>query len=209
MAQSLGAGYGGSMTDPTSLPNFPPPADEHPLRGRVLDVLKDLGLDPNIDSDGDVAFTVGEPAQQLFVRCQDGDYPVMRIFGQWMIGEQVPDDALVRLQRSNDFTLQLNLVKVGIANDNLVVTGEHVVTDGVDISTLFQITVNLIMEVVQMWHTSFLSPEEQQALAEQVAAAQAGGGQAEQDPADDAGADGSQNGIQSDDRARHRPRDEA
>ena len=38
------------MSDPTSLPNFPPPADEHPLRGRVLDVLKDLGLNPNIDA---------------------------------------------------------------------------------------------------------------------------------------------------------------
>ena len=73
MAQSLGAGYGVPMSDPTSLPNFPPPADEHPLRGRVLDVLKDHQLDPNIDADGDVAFMIGEPPQQLFVRCQDGD----------------------------------------------------------------------------------------------------------------------------------------
>lgn len=174
MAQSLGAGYGVPMSDPTSLPNFPPPADEHPLRGRVLDVLKDHQLDPNIDADGDVAFMIGEPPQQLFVRCQDGDFPVMRVFGQWMIGEQVPADALLRLQRSNDFTLQLNLVKVGIANDNLVITGEHVIMPGADISTLFEITVNLIMEVVQMWHTSFLSPEEQQALAEQQGAAQNG-----------------------------------
>ncbi len=203
------------MSDPTSLPNFPPPADEHPLRGRVLDVLKDLGLNPNIDGDGDVAFTVGEPAQQLFVRCQDGDFPVMRIFGQWMIGDQVPEDALVRLQRTNDFTLQLNLVKVGIANDNLVVTGEHVVTDGVEISTLFQITVNLIMEVVQMWHTSFLSPEEQQALAEQAAAAaEAGapeGGGAPAESAGDAGSLGdAANGLPTDEgyQPRHLPRNE-
>jgi hypothetical protein len=204
------------MSDPTSLPNFPPPADEHPLRGRVLDVLKDLGLDPNIDADGDVAFTIGDPAQQLFVRCQDGDFPVMRIFGQWMVGEQVPDDALIRLQRSNDFTLQLNLVKVGIANGNLVVTGEHVVTDGVDIATLFQITVNLIMEVVQMWHTSFLSPEEQQALAEQAAAAHAGAGEAGEDRPGQLSPDGTQNGDRRDGqgsdtdyRPRHRPQDEA
>ena len=54
--------YGGPMTDPTSLPNFPPPADEHPLRGRVLDILVDLGLAPNLDTDGDVAFTVRGPA---------------------------------------------------------------------------------------------------------------------------------------------------
>jgi len=199
------------MSDPTSLPNFPPPADEHPLRGRVLDVLTDLGLGPNIDADGDVAFTIGDPAQQLFVRCQDGDFPVMRIFGQWMIGDQVPEDALARLQRTNDFTLQLNLVKVGIANDNLVVTGEHVVTPGVDISTLFQITVNLVMEVVQMWHTSFLSPEEQQALAEQAAAGNVG-----QDPAEGTGQDGTgqdntgQDGTGPDGAAgsNHRPQDE-
>lgn len=146
------------MSDPTSLPNFPPPADEHPLRGRVLDVLKDLGLDPNIDGDGDVAFMIGEPAQQMFVRCQDGDWPVMRTFGQWLISDQVPDDVEVRLQRCNDFTLQLNLAKVGIANNNLVVSVEHVVPMGGDISSLFQISVNLIMEVVQMWHTSFITP---------------------------------------------------
>lgn len=144
------------MSDPTSLPNFPPPADEHPLRGRVLDALTDLGLAPNIDDDGDVAFTVGDPPQQMFVRCQDGDWPVMRVFGQWLISDQVPDDQLLRLQRCNDFSLQLNLVKVGIANNNLIVTVEHVVPLESDLSALFQISVNLVMEVVQLWHGSFV-----------------------------------------------------
>ena len=64
----------------------------------------------------------------------------------------------MRLQRCNDFTLQLNLAKVGIASDNLVVSVEHVVTMETDISALFQISVNLIMEVVQMWHASFQPP---------------------------------------------------
>ena len=54
------------MTDPTSLPNFPPPADEHPLRGRVLDVLVDMGAQPNLDTDGDVAYQANE--QTIFVR---------------------------------------------------------------------------------------------------------------------------------------------
>ena len=76
------------MTDPTSLPNFPPPPDEHPLRGRVLDVLIDQGLHPDIDSDGDVAFTVQD--QQLFVRCTEGDFQIMRVFGQWAISDAVP-----------------------------------------------------------------------------------------------------------------------
>lgn len=164
------------MSDPTSLPNFPPPADEHPLRGRVLDALTDLGLQPAIDADGDLSFAVGEPAQQLFVRCQDGDFPIMRVFGQWMIGDQVPDDHALRLQRCNDFGLQLNLVKVGLVTtdhgENLVVSGDHVVPVGTDVSPLFQITVNIIMEVVQMWHTSFLSPEEQQRLADAAAESQ-------------------------------------
>lgn len=129
----------------------------------MLDVLKDLGLSPNIDADGDVAFSIGQPPQQMFVRCQDGDWPVMRIFGQWIIADQVPHDREQRLQRCNDFTLQLNLAKVGIANDNLVVSVEHVAPMGADISALFQISVNLIMEVVQMWHASFLpSPEQPQ-----------------------------------------------
>ena len=198
------------MSDPTSLPNFPPPADEHPLRGRVHDALKDLGLDPNIDADGDVAFTVGEPAQQLFVRCQDGDFPIMRIFGQWMISDQVPPDPQLRLQRCNDFSLQLNLVKVGIANDNLIVSGEHVVPLGADIPMLFQITVNIIMEVVQMWHTSFLSPEEQQRLADEAAANAANNGSGGANGA--AGAHGAEGPLSSspgdDDRPRPRPSEE-
>lgn len=214
MATSVGGRYGWPMSDPTSLPNFPPPADEHPLRGRVLDALKDLGLDPNIDADGDVAFTVGEPAQQLFVRCQDGDFPIMRIFGQWMISEQVPVDPMLRLQRCNDFSLQLNLVKVGIANDNLIVSGEHVVPVGTAVEPLFQVTVNIIMEVVQMWHTSFLSPEEQQRLADEAAAAAAGVG-GDGVTADGvagaasngaAGADGPS--TPDDERPSHRPHDE-
>ncbi|GAA1892852.1 hypothetical protein [Lapillicoccus jejuensis] len=160
------------MSDPTSLPNFPPPADEHPLRGRVLDALTDLGLRPDIDADGDVSFTIGEPAQQLFIRCQDGDFPIMRVFGQWMVGDQVPDDHELRLQRCNDFSLQLNLVKVGLVatetGENLVVSGDHIVPVGVEVGPLFQVTVNIIMEVVRMWHTSFLPPEEQERLAREA-----------------------------------------
>lgn len=143
------------MSDPTALPNFPPPRDEHPLRGRVLDVLVDLGVKPDIDADGDVAFRIGDPPQQMFVRCHDGDLPIMRVFGQWQIGESIPADETLRLQRCNDFTLQLNIAKVGLANGNLVVTAEHLVLPGTDLTTVFRVTVDLIMQVVQAWHTSF------------------------------------------------------
>ncbi len=121
------------MSDPTSLPNFPPPPDEHPLRGRVLDVLIDQGLGPDIDGDGDVAFTVQD--QQLFVRCSEGDFQIMRVFGQWAIGEAVPADPLKRLETCNELTLQLNIVKLGLAHDTLVVTAEHVVSPQSDLPT--------------------------------------------------------------------------
>ena len=95
------------MTDPTSLPNFPPPPSERPLRGRVLDALIDEGFEPNIDSDGDVAFTVQD--QQLFVRCMEGDFSIMRVFGQWQIGADVPQDPLTQLRACNELTLSLNV----------------------------------------------------------------------------------------------------
>jgi hypothetical protein len=142
------------MTDPTSLPNFPPPPDEHPLRGRVLDVLIDQGLNPDIDSDGDVAFTVQD--QQLFIRCTEGDFQIMRVFGQWAIGDAIPSDPLLRLQTCNDITLQLNIVKTGIANGTLVVTGEHVVGPESDLTALVGVTIQLVLAGVQMWHERIL-----------------------------------------------------
>src|SRR6476469_6747821 len=108
------------MTDPTSLPNFPPPANEHPLRGRVLDALIDQGLAPNVDNDGDVAFTVQE--QQLFVRCTEGDFQIMRLFGQWAISDTVPSDPLTRLATCNETTLQMNAATAAPPNDTPLLT---------------------------------------------------------------------------------------
>jgi hypothetical protein len=142
------------MTDPTSLPNFPPPPSEHPLRGRVLDALIDEGFEPNIDPDGDVAFTVQE--QQLFVRCMEGDFTVMRIFGQWQVGEDVPQDELSQLKACNELTLRLNVVKAGIANGTLVVTGEHVIAPETDVKALLMVTTQLVLSAVHMWHETIM-----------------------------------------------------
>ena len=95
-------------------PNFPPPSEEHPLRGRVLDALMDEGFRPDIDDDGDVAFKV--QGQQLFVRCMEGDFTIMRVFGQWQVGDDIPQDELAQLRACNDLTLRLNVVKAGLAN---------------------------------------------------------------------------------------------
>jgi hypothetical protein len=142
------------MTDPTSLPNFPPTPNEHPLRGRVLDALIDDGYEPNIDQDGDVAFTVQE--QQMFVRCMEGDFTIMRVFGQWQVGQEVPQDLLSQLRTCNELTLRLNVVKTGIANGTLVVTGEHLVAAETDLRALLDVTTKLILSAVHLWHETIM-----------------------------------------------------
>ncbi len=138
------------MTDPTSLPNFPPPSDEHPLRGRVLDVLIDMGLNPDIDPDGDVAYQAND--QQLFVRCGEGDFQIMRIFGQWQIADALVVDSEHLLQTCNQVNLSLNCVKTGIVNNTLVVTGEQLVTGGADVHQLVEVTTQIVLSTVQIWH---------------------------------------------------------
>lgn len=138
------------MTDPTSLPNFPPPAEESPLRGKVLDALQDEGFRPDIDDDGDVAFKV--QGQQLFVKCIEAEPPMMRVFGQWQISDDLPQDVNTQLQACNDVTLSLNIIKTGIAGGTLVVTGEHLVFPGADVAMLVNTTTQMVLQAVQMWH---------------------------------------------------------
>lgn len=138
------------MSDPTSLPNFPPPADEHPLRGRVLDALQDEGFRPDIDADGDIAFKVN--GQQLFVHCFEGDVPLMRVFGQWQIDEELPGEELTRLQRCNELTLRLNVVKVGLNNGTLFVTGEQICLPEMDAKMVSSLLTQLVLQGVHVWH---------------------------------------------------------
>lgn len=138
------------MSDPTALPNFPPPADEHPLRGLVLDALQDQGLGPDIDKDGDVAFKVQD--QQMFVRCTEGDFQIMRVFGQWQLAEPVPDDRAAQLGTCNELNLNLNLVKTALANGTLVVTSEHLVTSREAVPAMVQMSIQIVLATVQMWH---------------------------------------------------------
>ncbi|KGN37008.1 T3SS (YopN, CesT) and YbjN peptide-binding chaperone 1 [Knoellia subterranea] len=145
------------MSDPTSLPNFPPPANEHPLRGRVLDVLVDMGAQPNIDNDGDVAFQANE--QTIFIRATEGDLPVMRVFGQWTLPDEVAADAAKVSATCNEVNLSLNCVKTGVANNTLVVTSEHLVTPGADVATLVQVSTSIILSAVQLWHERALGLE--------------------------------------------------
>ncbi len=138
------------MSDPTSLPNFPPPANEHPLRGRVLDALQDEGFRPDIDADGDIAFKVN--GQQLFVHCFEGELPLLRVFGQWQIDDNLPGDELTRLQKCNELSLRLNVVKVGLNNETLFVTAEQICPPETDAKMVSTLLTQLVLQAVHVWH---------------------------------------------------------
>jgi hypothetical protein len=138
------------MTDPTSLPSFPPPPDEHPLRGRVLDALLDEGHQPSIDEDGDVAVQIQE--QMLFIRCLDTVPPMMRVFGQWLLDESLAGDELTRLRAANAVTAALNLVKVTVHADRLAVAVDLVVGDDLELRSLLSATLEAVLGSVRTWH---------------------------------------------------------
>lgn len=140
------------MTDPTSLPSFPPPEDEHPLRGRVLDVLIDSGLSPNVDKEGDVSVVVQQ--QKLFVRCVDEPLPMMRVFGQWRVGDSVPDDELVRLRAANDVTARTNLVKATVHGGVLLVAVDLVISQGTPLTQVLQGAFAGVLQAVKAWHVA-------------------------------------------------------
>lgn len=139
---------------------FAGPNDESPARDRVVATLQEIGLPAEVDEDGDVSFQVpvaddapeGAVPQQLFVRAIDGEPAMIRVFGQWQIGDDVPADVTKRLLAANDITLSLNIIKAGIANGNLVVTGEHLIIPESDLGMLLQSTTQMIVQAVQMWH---------------------------------------------------------
>ena len=147
------------MSDPTALPNVNPESttgggsgsdDETPLRDRVQAALDELGLEPRIDDEGDVAFTFSE--QQMFVRCADDESNVLRVFGQWALEEPVPTDPVERLQVSNDLNVAFNLVKAAVAGDTLLVTSEHILPRGADVRGLLGLALPLVLQGVQLWH---------------------------------------------------------
>jgi len=154
------------VTDPTSLPPLPdfapggdasgfgPGAVSGLLRGRVLDALLDEGFRPDIDEDGDVAVRV--QGQQMFVRCLETAPPLMRVFGQWMIGEDVPGDELTRLRATNSVVGALNLIKATVVENRLVVAVDLVVNDATDLRPLLSATIEAVLGSVQMWHATVL-----------------------------------------------------
>ncbi len=157
------------MTDPTSLPNFQPQVpggppngaakNDAPVRDRILAVLADLGLEAKVDNDGDLEFVVNE--QTLFARVAEGEIPLVRFFGQWQLQEPVSPDRNERLARCNDMTLQLNIVKMCLVQESLVVSAEHVVPEWADLELLTPLSINHILQAVQFFFQSWLPADDQ------------------------------------------------
>ena len=157
------------MTDPTSLPNFMPsspgntpngaPASDTPVRDRVVAVLKGLGIEASIDGDGDIEFAIVDnegTSTTLFARVAEGDLAVVRFFGQWQLAEPVSPDRNERLARCNDLTMQLNIVKLSLVQESLVVSAEHVITPNADLEILVPLSVNHILQSVGFFFQSWL-----------------------------------------------------
>lgn len=157
-----------AMTDPTNLPNFPMGDDaaggQTPqLIDQVKERLEADGMKPQVDKDGDIGFDV--QGQTMFVRVTEGDVDIMRVFGQWQIGSDVPQDVGRWLQNTNDITLGANVIKMGIVGSTLVVSGEHLMLKGDSPSPRLQLTVNMIMQAVQIWHENVMKDDVQHATA--------------------------------------------
>ncbi len=144
------------MTDPTAMPDFPPPSDERPLRGRVLDVLIDEGFRPDIDEDGDVAVKV--QGQQLYVRSTEGEITVLRVFGQWRLGDAAGQDELGLLRACNAVTSRLSVVKATLGDAILVVSADHVVTAGTPLKVVITSSLELVLTAVNLWHEQLEGP---------------------------------------------------
>jgi hypothetical protein len=160
------------MTDPTSLPNFTPhvPAasgngatqSDTPVRDRILGVLSGLGIEATVDPDGDLEFAIVDEqgtSTTLFARVAEGDLALVRFFGQWQLQEPVSADRNERLARCNDMTLQLNLVKLSLVQESLVVSAEHVITPNADLDVLVPLSVNHILQGVGFFFQSWLPAE--------------------------------------------------
>lgn len=177
------------MTDPTSLPNFAPPAVPQSagvppqaggsLRDKALAALAADNIATQVDGDGDIVFALED--QQLLVRCIDTEpgLALLRIFGQWQITDDLPADPAKRLLAANDVNLGINFVKLGIAGDNLIVAGDHLVGPQDDVSELIRGTAGMLLQSVQAWHQAVTgdgphvaeaTPEQLQASAEAFAA---------------------------------------
>lgn len=167
------------VTDPSALPAFPRPAgedqgpagddptgagvdgeavpgdaEEEGLAALAFAVLDDQGYQPVLDDDGDIGVRV--QGQQMFVRCADSVPPLLRVFGQWLIGQDVPGDEFVWLRAANAVTATVNLVKATVHDDRLLVAVDLVYGSDVHLSSLLEATFEAVLGSVKSWHATVI-----------------------------------------------------
>ena len=149
------------MSDPTALPNFPPPPDEHPLRGRVLDVIQGPRLAPGDRRRRRRRLHGGR--QSMFARCQDGDPLIMRVFGQWLIGDHVPDDLGPAPALQTTSPSAPSVPRPGCPATTSSSTSEHVITPRADLSVPSRSTSTSFSRPSPCGTARFERPQPQQA----------------------------------------------
>jgi hypothetical protein len=173
--QSARVDYGDGVSDPTWYPAVDPAAMpplahvehvEEPaagadlalglrLRTRVLAALAAEGLSAVVDQDGDVAVAVGD--QTVFVSVFATAPPFLRVFGSWRI-DGTEEDELAFLRAANAVTGAINLVKVTVHGDALVVAADllmpagGVELDDDTVAALVTSTIDAVLGAAQTWH---------------------------------------------------------
>lgn len=153
-------------SDPTALPTLPAaggPADSGDLgsglrlRERIVRVLAEAGLGVTVDQDGDVAVDAGD--QTVFISVIGTLPPFLRVFGSWLI-DVSSDDELALLRAANVVTGAINLVKVTVHGEALVVAADLLLPLGGDelpddvLAALVSSGIDAILGAAQTWHAT-------------------------------------------------------
>lgn len=167
------------MTDPTALPNFTPHVlangangtgeSQTPARDAVLAAVTALGIEAKVDADDDLEYKIVDEEgteTTLFARVAEAQpemevpLALVRFFGQWQLQDPVSPDRNDRIARCNDLTLQLNLVKLTLVQESLVVSVEHVILPGTDLDVLAPLSINHILQSVGIFYQSWAPVED-------------------------------------------------
>ena len=125
------------------------------IRTRVLAALAAEGLPAVVDEDGDVAVDVGD--QTVFVSVFATAPPFLRVFGSWLV-EGTADDELRFLRAANAVTGAINLVKVTVHGDAVVVAADLLLPaggaelDDDTVAALVTSTIDAVLGAAQTWH---------------------------------------------------------
>lgn len=150
-----------SDPDPAAVPTFTGLDDDGEvarglrLRSRVVAVLEAQGLSTSIDDQGDVVIEVGD--QTVFVSVIATLPPFVRVFGSWLV-DDADYDELLYLRAANAVTGAINLVKVTVHGDALVVAADLLLSlggeelDDAGLAALVGSTIDAVLGTAQTWH---------------------------------------------------------